>query len=131
MLQASMKPDVPSPQNGGNRHRPLSLTSDVAPPPVPPRTYSQRGHMNGGPAGHTRHHAPHSPVTKPMRKYQLEEFQFLKLLGKGSFGKVSGLHTHTHVLTTHACTHSSCQTVGKWHEMHCRMPLSHGLTTIL
>ena len=27
--------------------------------------------------------------------------------------------------------HSSCQTVGKWHEMHGRMPLSHGLTTSL
>ena len=28
-------------------------------------------------------------------------------------------------------THSSCQTVGKWHEMHGRMPLSRGLTTSL
>ena len=27
--------------------------------------------------------------------------------------------------------YSSCQTMGKWHKMHGRMPLSHGLTTIL
>ena len=27
--------------------------------------------------------------------------------------------------------YSSCQTVGKWHEMHGRMSLSHGLTTSL
>lgn len=42
-------------------------------PPVPPRTYSARSLMR---------------QSKPMRKFRLEEFQFLKLLGKGSFGKV-------------------------------------------
>ncbi len=83
MLKASMKPDVPSPSN---RHRPLASTNEGTPPPVPPRTYSQRGQSNGGPG---RHSYSHAPVSKPMRKYCLEEFQFLKLLGKGSFGKVS------------------------------------------
>ena len=40
------------------------------------------------------------------------------------------LHACT-VLTFHTLTHthSSCQTVGKWQEMHGQMPLSHGLTT--
>lgn len=85
MLQASMKPDVPSPSN---KHRPLVATNEGTPPPVPPRTYSQRGPANGGPSGGYNRH-PHLPVSKPMRKYRLEEFQFLKLLGKGSFGKVS------------------------------------------
>ena len=42
---------------------------------------------------------------------------------------VSALKPHTH--THHTGTHNSCQTMGKWHEMHSRMPLSHGLTTSL
>ena len=50
------------------------------------------------------------------------------------------IHTHAHA-HTHTCmhtrtymhthTHSSYPTVGKWHEMHGRMPLPHGLTTSL
>lgn len=89
MLQASVVPEVPSPNN---RHRPLASTStnDGTPPPVPPRTYSQRKHTNGGPAlyGRHSHNHIHVPVSRPMKKYSLQEFQFLKLLGKGSFGKV-------------------------------------------
>ncbi len=61
---------LPPPSNG---------LSGEAPPPVPPRTYSNRSTLtNGRP----------TVARKPMRKYRLEEFRFLKLLGKGSFGKV-------------------------------------------
>ena len=29
------------------------------------------------------------------------------------------------------CMYSSCQTMGEWHEVHGRMPLSYGQTTSL
>ena len=43
------------------------------------------------------------------------------------------VYTYTYTLAyTHTNTYySSCQTVGKWHEMHGQMPLSHGLTAIV
>ena len=39
--------------------------------------------MNGGRS------RPAVPV-KPTRQYKFEDFKFVKVLGKGSFGKVSG-----------------------------------------
>ena len=83
--QQQMYSNVPSPRNG---HRPLSSTPAIssggAPPPVPPRTYSQRALSNGRPHSYGGASVP----AKSMKKYRLEDFQFVKLLGKGSFGKV-------------------------------------------
>ena len=77
---------VPGPRNG---HRPLSSAAAVGgggpPPPVPPRTYSKKSLANG--RSHSYNGLPF-PATKPARKFKLEDFQFVKLLGKGSFGKV-------------------------------------------
>ena len=75
---------VPGPKNG---HRPLSSAPAVGgtPPPVPPRTYSQKALANGRP--HSYNGLP-VPSSRQMRKYRLDDFQFVKLLGKGSFGKV-------------------------------------------
>jgi len=63
---------VPQPQNSSGA------------PPVPPRTYSNKSLSNGRPQQMQSARRP----SKPLRRYHLEEFQFLKLLGKGSFGKV-------------------------------------------
>ena len=73
MTQMSLHnhPLVPQPHSGNGK----------GPPPIPPRTYSNKSLMNGRP----QHMV--API-KPMRKYCLEEFKFMKLLGKGSFGKV-------------------------------------------
>ena len=73
MTQMSLHnhPLVPQPHSGNSN----------GPPPIPPRTYSNKSLMNGRP----QHMV--API-KPMRKYCLEEFKFTKLLGKGSFGKV-------------------------------------------
>ena len=78
---------VPGPRNG---HRPLSSAAAVGgsggpPPPVPPRTYSRKALANG--RSHSYNGLP-LPEAKPMKKFKLEDFQFVKLLGKGSFGKV-------------------------------------------
>ncbi len=78
---------VPSPRNG---HRPLSSAAAVGgsggpPPPVPPRTYSRKSLANG--RSHSYNGLP-SPGGKSMKKFKLDDFQFVKLLGKGSFGKV-------------------------------------------
>ena len=56
-------------------------------PPIPPRTYSKRtpstnGHVVGTGGLYNNFVRPST------RKYCLEEFTFVKLLGKGSFGKV-------------------------------------------
>ena len=78
---------VPGPQSQ-NRHKPVG---DPNAPPVPPRTYSNKSLANGRSQSSSYNGA--SPVSrpsyqKPTRKYKLEEFSFVKLLGKGSFGKV-------------------------------------------
>ena len=52
-------------------------------PPIPPRTYSKRTPSANGHVG-----IYNNFVRPSLRKYTLEEFTFLKLLGKGSFGKV-------------------------------------------
>ena len=92
MLQQSLAEanSVPSPRVNG--HRPLKAvcSSDPLAPPVPPRTYSQRPHMSNGST-----HTPQAPSSgkpfsnKPNKPYNLSNFKFVKLLGKGSFGKVS------------------------------------------
>ncbi|CAI8002435.1 Protein kinase C delta type [Geodia barretti] len=54
-------------------------------PPIPPRTYSQRGPTTNG---HITPGSFHGYSRPTMKKYRLEQFKFIKLLGKGSFGKV-------------------------------------------
>lgn len=93
MLKASLLEtnSVPAPHLNG--HRPLKAVSSSDPlaPPVPPRTYSQRPHMSNG---SVQQHQAMPPAAskpfsdKPIRPYNLSNFRFIKLLGKGSFGKV-------------------------------------------
>ena len=96
-----MYSNVPGPRNG---HRPLSSAAAVGggdpPPPVPPRTYSQRNSSVSNGRPHSYNGLPTGG--KSMKKYKLEDFQFVKLLGKGSFGKVCTyicmyMYYHIHV----------------------------------
>lgn len=94
MLTASMMEgpnsahNVPAPTSQShvmNGHRPLKAVSSSDPlaPPVPPRTYSQR------PNGPTHSYSTSClPIVKPAKPFSLSNFKFVKLLGKGSFGKV-------------------------------------------
>ncbi len=90
MLQASLQAadsNVPSPRMNG--HRPLKAVSSSDPlaPPVPPRTYSQHVHMANGSVRGTQPQGQ-SVASKPVKRFSLSDFSFVKLLGKGSFGKV-------------------------------------------
>lgn len=62
-------------------------------PPIPPRTYSQRKPSTNGYPGTGGLYS-----NFVMRKYRLEQFTFLKLLGKGSFGKVYYSHSSTFLI---------------------------------
>lgn len=92
-LLESASREVPGPRMNG--HRPLKAVSSSDPlaPPVPPRTYSQRPQVsNGNGYGNIvmRKTMSQGQVipSKPARCFNLKDFKFVKLLGKGSFGKV-------------------------------------------
>ena len=72
-------------------YRLVHLPGKDGAPPIPPRTYSKRTPTTNG------HVGTYNNFVRPsLRKYSLEEFTFLKLLGKGSFGKVR-THKYIHV----------------------------------
>ncbi len=78
---------VPSPQTNGHRPLKKACSNDPNAPPVPPRTYSQRLPVANGVANRSPPQ-PRADVCKPSKCYNLKDFKFVKLLGKGSFGKV-------------------------------------------
>lgn len=98
MLQASLlEPATPSPQLNQhpklNGHKPVTSTSSrPLAPPIPPRTYSQRPPMaNGTPPAQPASLAQSQAHPPPIKRFTLIDFQFVKLLGKGSFGKVRNM----------------------------------------
>ena len=79
---------VPSPQTNGHRPLKKACSNDPNAPPVPPRTYSQRPVANGVANRSPPQSRAAQEVCKPKKCYTLKDFKFVKLLGKGSFGKV-------------------------------------------
>jgi hypothetical protein len=90
MLKAAMAEAASVPTPHVNGHRPLKAvcSNDPAAPPVPPRTYSQRPNSNGSVRQPQAASAGKPFSNKPLRPFNLSNFKFVKLLGKGSFGKV-------------------------------------------
>ena len=86
LLESASKNVVPSPQMNGHR---TVCSTDPQAPPVPPRTYSQRPHLSNGSVSPSMH-GQHKPLvhSKSFKHFNLTDFKFVKLLGKGSFGKV-------------------------------------------